>query len=111
MTKYEKKIVLDYLNRFYRFNLSTYTTYKLYDKIDKKEVPLKEALQSIKTIFNVNEDELFQVFDDWADEKAIEIQNKVTDLRYKIYEQTGLDLELTTNDLNKMLDSFEIGSE
>ncbi len=100
-------MILNYLNRHYRFTISTYTSYKLYDKVDKREVPLKEALDSIKLIFNVKEEELFKIFDKWADEKAVDIQNKITDLRYKIYQETGLELELTTNDINKMLERSE----
>ncbi len=43
------------------------------------------------------------IFDVWADRKAIEIQNNITDLRYKLYEKTGVELQLTTADLNNML--------
>lgn len=84
------------------FTLSTYTSYKLYDKTEHKDIGVKSVLGSIKKIFDVDNDELIQIFDEWSEKKAIELNNKVADLRYKIHAATGLDVELTVNDLNKL---------
>lgn len=98
-----KEIIIKYLDKNYMFTLSTYVSYNLYDKNAKIEVRLKEVLDNIMFIFNLDSDQLRLVFDDWADKKAIEMQNKVTDLRYKLYLQTGIELQLTPHDLNQLL--------
>jgi hypothetical protein len=33
------------------------------------------------------------------------LNNKIADIRYKLYEQTGVELQLTTNDLNQLVTS------
>ena len=98
-----KEIILKYLNSQYRFTLSTYVSYNLYDKIEKREVRLAEGLKSIITIFGIDEAELMGIFDVWADEQAIIMQNMITDCRYKLYEKTGMELKLTPSDLNNLM--------
>lgn len=99
------EIIIKYLNKQYKFTLSTYVSYKLYDKVDEVDVPLKEAIQSIITIFGIDETVLMNIFDKWADEQATLLNNKIADIRYKLYEETGVDLELTTKDLNNLMES------
>jgi hypothetical protein len=99
------KIIIKYLNKQYKFTLSTYVSYKLYDKIDNIEVGLKDAIESIRIIFDIDEIELMKIFDKWADEQATIINNQISDIRYKLYEETGVDLELTTKDLNNLIDN------
>ena len=99
-----REIILKYLNSQYRFTLSTYVSYELYDKIEHRSVRLAEGINSIKIIFGINEEELMKIFDEWADENGTKLQNQITDIRYKLYEKTGVELELTTNDLNKLLE-------
>ena len=99
-----KEFVLKYLNKQYKFTLSTYVSYNLYDKIENKSIPLKKALNDIQKIFGITEDELLLILDEWADEQQTKLQNQITDIRYKLYEKTGVELDLTTNDLNKLLE-------
>ena len=98
-------IIRKYLNKQYKFTLSTYVSYKLYDKVDDVDVSLKEVTQSIITIFGIDETLLMNIFDKWADEQATLLNNKIADIRYKLYEETGVELELTTKDLNNLMDS------
>jgi uncharacterized FlaG/YvyC family protein len=98
-------IILNYLNKQYKFTLSTYVSYKLHDKIDGVDVSLQEAMKSIITIFGVDETLLMGIFDKWADEQATLINNRIADIRYKLYEETGVELELTTKDLNSLMES------
>lgn len=81
-----EKIILKYLNSNYKFTLSTYVSYNLYDITNNKEVRLNEALGSIRLIFGIDEAELMKIFDAWPDEQAIKIQNTITDIHYKLYE-------------------------
>jgi hypothetical protein len=98
-------IIVKYLNKQYKFTLSTYVSYKLHDKIDGIDVPLKEVIQSIITIFGIDETLLMGIFDKWADEQATLLNNQIADIRYKLYEETGVELELTTKDLNNLIES------
>jgi len=102
-----KDIIVNYLNKQYKFTLSTYVSYKLYDKVDNIDVSLKEALSSIILIFGIEETELMSIFDVWADEQAKILNNKITDIRYKLFEKTGVELELTAKDLNELIDKEE----
>jgi hypothetical protein len=99
------KIILKYLNKQYKFTLSTYVSYKLYDKIDNSEIGLKDVMASIRLIFDIDEDELMSIFDKWADEQAVILNNQIADIRYKLYEETGVELVLTTKDLNNLMDN------
>lgn len=99
------EIIRKYLNKQYKFTLSTYVSYMLHDKVDDVDVSLKEAIQSIITIFGIDETLLMNIFDKWADEQATLLNNKIADVRYKLYEETGVELELTTKDLNNLIDS------
>jgi len=101
-----KEIIIKYLNTQYKFTLSTYVSYKLYDKLECRDVGLKEAINIIRKIFSIEDSELMPIFDCWADEQATIIQNKITDIRYNFYEKTGVELDLMPNDLNLLMDEI-----
>lgn len=105
-----KEIIIKYLNNLYVFKLSTYTTYKLYDKMEQRDVGLKEVFNTIIKVFNISDDELSDIFSEWADKKSIEINNKVVDIRNELYKTTGLELQLTVADLNKMIETGDMSS-
>ena len=88
-----KKHILKYLNSQYTFTINTYANFLLYDKTHKTEVGLSRALSELKKIFDISESEMLEIFDAWADEKAIEINNIITDYRYEHFQKTGLELK------------------
>jgi hypothetical protein len=100
-----EEIIIKHLNKQYQLTLSTYVSYKVLDKIDNVEVSLKQVIQNIILIFNIDETEIMGIFDKWADNQATLLNNKIADIRYKLYEQTGVELQLTTNDLNQLVTS------
>lgn len=100
-----EEIIIKFLNKQYQLTLSTYVSYKVLDKVDNVEVSLKQVIQNVILIFNIDETEIMNIFDKWADNQATLLNNKIADIRYKLYEQTGVELQLTTNDLNQLVTS------
>ena len=98
-----EEIIIKYLNKQYQLTLSTYVSYKVLDKVDNLEVSLKQVIHNVILIFNIDEAEIIRIFDKWADNQATLLNNKIADIRYKLYEQTGVELQLTTNDLNQLV--------
>ena len=100
-----EEIIIKFLNKQYQLTLSTYVSYKVLDKVDNAEVSSKQVIQNVILIFNIDETEIMNIFDKWADNQATLLNNKIADIRYKLYEQTGVELQLTTNDLNQLVTS------
>ena len=98
-----EQMITKYLENNYIFTLSTLVSYKLVDKFDGSEVGLRSVMQTIMSIFNIDEDTLFPIWEKWSESKAIEVNNRITDFRYKIYEATGYNVELSLEDMNKIL--------
>ena len=100
-----EEIIIKFLNKQYQLALSTYVSYKVLDKVDNVDVSSKQVIQNVILIFNIDETEIMNIFDKWADNQATLLNNKIADIRYKLYEQTGVELQLTTNDLNQLVTS------
>ena len=98
-----EQMVIKYLENNYHFTLSTLVSYKLVDKFDGSEVGLRSVMQTIMSIFNIDDETLFPIWEKWSENKAIEVNNRITDFRYKIYEATGYNVELSLEDMNKIL--------
>ena len=100
-------IILKYLNKNYRFNLSTYTScgFKIYDIINNHEVSLTILINDIILLFDIDLEESGRMFDLWVDAQIIKLKNSITDLRYKYYEKYGVELDLTPPETNEALES------
>jgi hypothetical protein len=98
-----EELIVKYLETNYNFSLSTLISYKLVDKFDNSEVGLKSVIGNLKNLFNVDDDTLTPIWEKWSETKAIEINNRITDFRYKVYETTGYNVELSLEDMNKIL--------
>jgi hypothetical protein len=98
-----KEVVFNYLDKHYRFTLSTYSSYMLQDKQTKEDVYLRSVFAELETIFSVTPEELEVIWGYWADAKILELNNKITDIRYKVYEITGKTVELGINEINNAL--------
>lgn len=98
-----EEFITNYLEKNYVFSLSTMISYKLLDKFDNSEVGLRIVMKTLQNLFNIDEDTLYPIWEKWSEKKAIELNNKITDFRYKIYEATGYNVELTIEDMNKLL--------
>ena len=96
-------IVINYLDKNYSFNLSTLYSYKLKDKHNGSDVYLTELWSDMEKIFNLSKEDFEKIWDKWADIKIIELNNRITDIRYKLYELNGTDYNLTSEDINQIL--------
>jgi hypothetical protein len=103
-----KEIVSKFLDDQYRFTLSTYSSYMLQDRYTKKDVYLRTVFENLKVIFGIEDDELQDIWDFWADKKIIELNNRITDIRYKIFEITGQDVEVGINEINAVLSKDDL---
>ena len=98
-------IILRYLNKNYRFTLSTYTSFKILDIINNHEVSLSILIKDMVLLFDIDLEESGRIFDLWADAQIIKLNNTITDLRYKYYEKYGVELDLTPPETNEALES------
>ena len=103
-----EEIVIKYLDKQYRFSLSTLSSYKLYDKINKSDVSVISIWDDMETVFGISKEDFEPIWDKWADGKIIEINNRITEIRYKLYELNGADVHISAADINVLLRS-EIG--
>ena len=103
-----KEIVYKFLDDQYRFTLSTYSSYMLQDRYTKQDVYLRTVFENLKVIFGVEDEELQDIWDFWADKKIIELNNRITDIRYKVFEITGQDVEVGINEINAALSKDDL---
>ncbi len=103
-----EEIIIKYLDKQYMFSLSTLSSYKLYDKQNKGDVYLTTIWDDMETLFGITKEEFEPIWDKWADGKIIEINNRITEIRYKLYELNGADVQISAADMNILLRS-ELG--
>lgn len=96
-------LIYKYFDKNYRLTISTYSSYKLYDRINNIDIGLKTVMLSMEKIFSVPQDKIHEVFEKWSDNQAIIINNRIVDLQEKLYILTGKSITLTPNDINKLL--------
>lgn len=99
-------LILKYLNKHYRFSLSTYTSYKLVDMRENKVVSMNETLADLTVIFGISQAELTPIFDQWATRKALDLNNRIVDIRTQLYIKTGFELKLTVGDINMIVEEM-----
>jgi hypothetical protein len=57
----------------------------------------------METVFGLSKEDFEPIWDKWAEAKILEINNKITDIRYKLYELNGSEVILTSLDLNRLI--------
>lgn len=100
-----EEIVTKYLDKQYRFTLSTLSSYKLWDRVKKESVYLTTIWADMETIFGLSKEAFEPIWDKWAEAKILELNNRITDIRYQLYELNGRDVEISAADINKILNS------
>lgn len=96
-------LIYKYFDKNYRLTISTYSSFKLYDRINDIDIGLKTVMLSMEEIFSVPQDKIHEVFEKWSDNQAILINNRIVELQEKLYILTGKSITLTPNDINKLL--------
>lgn len=102
-----KEIITKYLDKSYKMTLSSYVSYHLISKSDDKRIRPADVYKTLQDIFTVEQEELEKIYDTWAENQTIKINNRITDIRYKLYETTGVELQLTVFDLNRLINLEE----
>ena len=98
-----KEIITRYLDKNYKFTLSSYVSYHLVTVPSGEIIRSTDVFATLNDIFSVEQTELDKIYDAWTLVQAIKVENRITDIRYKIYEKTGFQLDLTVLDLNKII--------
>jgi hypothetical protein len=98
-----KEIITKYLDKNYKFTLSSYVSYHLVTVPGGEIIRGTDVFATLNEIFSVEQKELDEIYDAWAQVQAIKMENLITDIRYKLYEKTGVELQLTVNDLNNLI--------
>jgi hypothetical protein len=102
-----KEIIINYLNKNYKLTLSSYITFMLEERASGENVKVADILKTLKPIFDINDDELMQIFDSWVDLNETIFNNKLVEINYKLYEKTGIDLGISNLDSVMNLQSEE----
>lgn len=102
-----KEIITKYLDKSYKMTLSSYVSYHLISKSEDKKIRPADVYKTLQDIFTVDQEELEKIYDTWAENQTIKLNNQITDIRYKLYETTGVELELTVFDLNRLINLQE----
>lgn len=103
-----KDIVLNYLNKNYRFSLSTLTSFIIKGRRGGEDIRLSELIASLKVIFSIGDEEISPIIDTWADYQTILINNRIVDIQNRLYEK-GITVQLSPSQLNTLMDDEDAG--
>jgi hypothetical protein len=98
-----KEIITKYLDKNYKFTLSSYISYHLVIKSNGEQIRPDDVYKTLSQIFGLSNEEIEPIYNAWGEAQAIKMENLITDIRYKIYEKTGFTLDLTVADLNRII--------
>ena len=73
--------------------------------MNKKNVYLTTIWSDMETIFGLSKEAFEPIWDKWAEAKILELNNRITDIRYQLYELNGADIEIIMEDINKILNT------
>lgn len=100
------EIVLIFLNKNYRFSLSTHTSYKIVGRNGNPDISLVHLLTDISNIFSIDGDETYKIFEKWADYQTTLINNRITDILEKLHNE-GVDVKLSVEQYNILLSDLD----
>ena len=96
-------IIYKYFDKNYKLTISTYSSFKLYDRLNDTDIGLKTVLLSLEEMFSVTQDKILEVFERWSDNQAILLNNRIVEVQEQLYLLTGKTINLTPNEINKLL--------
>jgi hypothetical protein len=99
-------IVLKYLNKNYRFTISTYSSYFLKDRVNDANVHLKDVLTLLKETFTMDETQLMDIFGKWSESQEILINNRIVEIKERLYAM-GVTIELSVDQMNTIIEDEE----
>ena len=92
-----KEIILNHLSNNYKVSLNSYTTFKLLDKSTNEDKSLRTVMNDTIELMGITDKEFEEIWGVWIDEEIIRFENHIVDLQYKIYQKTGIELNLHEN--------------
>jgi maltose-binding protein MalE len=92
-----KEIILNHLSNNYKVSLNSYTTFKLLDKSTNEDKSLRTVMNDTIELMGVTDKEFEGTWEVWINEEIIRFENYIVDLQYKIYQKTGIELNLHEN--------------
>jgi hypothetical protein len=98
-----EEIILKYQNKNYRFTLSTYSSYFLKDRVDNKNIHLRDVLELLKHSFTMDETELMNIFGKWTNQQETLINNRIVEIKERLYAM-GVTVELTVDQMNTIIE-------
>lgn len=99
-------IILKYLNKNYRFTLSTYSSYFLKDRVNDANVHLKDVLALLKETFTMDETQLMNIFGKWSESQEILMNNRIVEIKERLYAM-GVTIELSVDQMNTIIEDEE----
>ena len=97
---------MKYLNKNYRFTLSTYSSYFLKDRVNDANVHLKDVLALLKETFTMDETQLMDIFGKWSESQEILMNNRIVEIKERLYAM-GVTIELSVDQMNTIIEDEE----
>lgn len=96
-------IVKKYLDKNYRFTLSTYSSYFLLDRVSGNTVHLRDVLTLLKETFTMDETTLMDIFGKWAEAQETLINNRIVEIKERLHAM-GVTIELSVDQMNTIIE-------
>ena len=96
-------IVIKYLDKNYRFTLSTYSSYFLLDRVNGGAIRLKDVLELLKETFTMDETHLMDIFGKWSESQETLINNRIVEIKERLYAM-GVTIELSVDQMNTIIE-------
>ena len=89
-----KEIIINHLTNNYKITINSYTSFKLLDISSDEELYLRGVMNDTIEFIGITEREFEEAWGVWIDDEIKRFENLIVDLQYKIYKQTGIEINL-----------------
>ena len=89
-----KEIIINHLTNNYKITINSYTSFKLLDISSDEELYLRGVMNDTIEFMGITEREFEEAWGVWIDDEIKRFENLIVDLQYKIYKQTGIEINL-----------------
>ena len=89
-----KEIIINHLTNNYKITLNSYTSFKLLDMSSGEDRYLRSVMDETIKFMGITESEFEEAWGEWIDTEIKRFENFIVDLQFKIYEQTGIEIDL-----------------
>ena len=89
-----KEIIINHLTNNYKITINSYTSFKLLDISSDEELYLRGVMNDTIEFMGITEREFEEAWGVWIDDEIKRFENLIVYLQYKIYKQTGIEINL-----------------